>query len=224
MENKCGTFYAGEYINVISQIIFTLEIIVKMCADCDKPMRFFNDKFNGGWNRLDFFVIFMGWLEMSPAGIVLKIFPVVVLRLLRLLRVFRLAKALLRLRSIVEALLSGLSAVGWICALVLIYNYIIACFGVLLFKKTDPFHFGTVGRAMFTILRIETLDSWDQILYITMFGCENYPGLYGFLKDNPVTQCKHSYAWGWFGAYIVLFIVLTGSYICCTHWYHLHQV
>ena len=213
MEDKCGKFYAGDYINVISQIIFTCEIIVKMCADCDKPMRFFNDKFNGGWNRLDFFVIFMGWLEMSPAGNVLKVFPVVVLRLLRLLRVFRLAKALPRLRSIVEALLSGLSAVGWICALVLIYNYIIACFGVLLFKKTDPFHFGTVGRAMFTILRIETLDSWDQILYITMFGCDKYPGGYAFLQNNPVTQCKHPYAWGWFGAYVVMFIVLTGSYI-----------
>jgi voltage-gated sodium channel len=84
---------------------------------------------------------------------------------------------------------------------------------MLLFKKSDPFHFGTVGRAMFTILRIETLDSWDQILYIAVFGCDNFPGGYAFLEDNPVTQCKHSYAWGWFGAFVILFIVLTGSYI-----------
>jgi hypothetical protein len=32
----------------------------------------------------------------------------------------------------------------------------------------DPFHFGTVGRAVFTVLRLETGDSWDQILYINM--------------------------------------------------------
>jgi hypothetical protein len=64
------------------------------------------------WNCLDAFVVFMGFIEMSPLSFIFNAFPVVLLRLLRLLRVFRLAKALPRLRSIVEALISGFSAVG----------------------------------------------------------------------------------------------------------------
>ena len=70
------------------------------------------DSENGSWNCLDFFVVLVSYIEMTPARVIFEAVPVVVLRLLRLLRVFRLAKALPRLRSIVEALISGFSAVG----------------------------------------------------------------------------------------------------------------
>jgi len=128
------------------------------------PMRYLDDP----WNKLDAFIVCVGFIEMSPAAFVFEAFPVVILRLLRLLRVFRLAKALPRLRSIVEALISGFSAVGWVCVLVVVFNYIIGCMCMLILQANDPFHFGTVGRAVFTILRLETGDSWDQILYINM--------------------------------------------------------
>jgi len=49
---------------------------------------------------------------MSPLSFIFAAFPIVIVRLLRLLRVFRLAKALPRLRSIVEALIQGFGAVG----------------------------------------------------------------------------------------------------------------
>jgi len=44
-------------------------------------------------------VVAVAWAEMTPGSFLFKHFPVVVLRLLRLLRVFRLAKALPRLRA-----------------------------------------------------------------------------------------------------------------------------
>ena len=34
---------------------------------------------------------------------------------------------------------------------------------------------GNVARAMFTMLRMQTLDSWDQILNIAIFGCDVFP-------------------------------------------------
>ena len=105
---------------------------------------------------------------MSPLYFIFEFFPVVVLRLLRLLRVFRLAKALPRLRAIVEALMSGFSCVGWICILIIVINYIFGCMCMLLFQKNDPFHFGSISASMFTILRLETLDTWDQIVYIAV--------------------------------------------------------
>ena len=49
---------------------------------------------------------------------------------------------------------------------------------MLILQENDPFHFGTVGRSVFTVLRLETADSWDQILYINLYGCDqvNIPG------------------------------------------------
>jgi hypothetical protein len=65
-------------------------------------------------------------MEMTPAAVIFNAFPIVV-RLLRLLRVFRLAKALPRLRAIVEALISGFSAVGCVVILLMVFNYIMVC-------------------------------------------------------------------------------------------------
>ena len=130
------------------------------------PLKYLKDP----WNKLDSFVVVVGWLEMSPLAFLFEAFPVVVLRLLRLLRVFRLAKALPRLRSIVEALIAGFGAVGWICVLIIVFNYIAGCMCMLLFQHNDPFHFGSVGRSMFTVLRLETLDSWEQVLHLNMMG------------------------------------------------------
>jgi hypothetical protein len=64
---------------------------------------------------------------MTPLAFIFELFPVVALRLLRLLRVFRVAKTLPRLRSIVEALISGFSSVGWIYVLILVFQYIAGC-------------------------------------------------------------------------------------------------
>ena len=63
-----------------------------------------------------------------------------------------------------EALLSGLGSVGWIVLLIVVFNYITACMLMVFFKANDPFHFGTLSKAMFTVLRLETGDSWDQVL------------------------------------------------------------
>jgi len=123
-------------------------------------------------------------LEKTDFAFIFEAFPVVILRLFRLLRVFRLAKAFPRLRSIVEALISGLTSVGWICLLILVYQYIAGCLCMLVFRENvrafclsdtystmpfdlkkkngfvsricqDPFHFGSLSRSMFTIMRMQ---------------------------------------------------------------------
>lgn len=159
----------------------------------------------------------IGFLELTSAKIIFENFPVVLLRLLRLLRVFRLAKTLPRLRSIVEALISGFSAVGWICLLIVVFNYIAACMCMLIFRDNDPFHWGSVGRSMFTMLRLETLDNLDQILYITVYGCDEYPAGYGgFTINNPASLCRHPRAYGWFGALILFVLVIFGAFVLPT--------
>jgi hypothetical protein len=157
---RCQVTLASHVITYASQAIFTFEVIVKVGAEGRTPVRYFDD----GWNCMDSFIVVTGFIMMSPAAFIFENFPVVILRLLRLLRVFRLAKALPRLRSIVEALMHGFSAVGWICILIVVFNYIIACMCMLFMKTNDPFLFGHLPRAMFNVLRIETKDTWDAVL------------------------------------------------------------
>ena len=111
---------------ILGQFIFTVEIAVKLVAEGYHPKRFFKD----GWNCLDFFVVITGFVELTPGDVFLAYFPVISLRLLRLLRVFRLAKAFPRLRSIVQALILSFSSVGWILILILVFN----CEKVMVFK------------------------------------------------------------------------------------------
>jgi voltage-gated sodium channel len=141
---RCEVTFASNFMEVASQAIFTGEAVVKVLAEGYEPYRYLNDP----WNCLDAFVVSTGFVQMTPARVIFEAFPVVVLRLLRLLRVFRLAKALPRLRSIVEALMEGFSAVGWIVLLIVVFNYIVACMFMLFLKGNDPFHFGTLSRAM----------------------------------------------------------------------------
>jgi len=209
---NCSESIFSVVLTYTSQFIFTVEMLVKILAFGKRFWEYWYDP----WNKLDSFVVAVGFIEMSPASFIFDTFPVVVLRLLRLLRVFRLAKALPRLRSIVESLISGFSAVGWICVLIIVFNYISGCMCMLLMKGNDPFHFGRVSRAMFTILRLETLDSWDQILYINVYGCAEYPGGYPFLLNGGFTQCTDSRGLGWVAFPIFFFILIIGAYILPT--------
>ena len=149
---SCEPLDLVKVVDILSLAIFTFESAVKILAHGMDPKNYFTDKKDGSWNCLDFFVVCVGFIELTPAMILFESFPVVVLRLLRLLRVFRLAKgtraalystinvtlgmipvirfcrflyapeALPRLRAIVDALLAGMSSVGWIVALIVVFN------------------------------------------------------------------------------------------------------
>ena len=251
---RCEVTMASYLLGILSQAIFTFETVVKLLSEGYEPKHYFRDS----WNCMDFFIVVVGFIEMTPLAFIFEAFPVVILRLLRLLRVFRLAKALPKLRAIVEALMQGFSAVGWMyvaqhslssshltppssqqsarsllirdtlhaiclrrCVLIIVFNYIIACMSMLFLGANDPFHFGTIPRAMFNVLRLETLDSWDQILYIAMFGCDGYPGGYPFaIRSEYFEQlkltCKDSQGLGWMGAFLLLFIVIFGAFVLPT--------
>lgn len=122
-------------IGEISQGIFASEACIKIIAKGTHPSHYFTDEEDGVWNCIDFFIVIVGFMELTPAGFVFKHFPIVLLRLLRLLRVFRVAKAFPRLRSIVEALVSAFSTVKWICVLFTVFNYIVACLCMIVFRS-----------------------------------------------------------------------------------------
>lgn len=131
--------------------IFVLEIGLKIIAHGRRPFDFFRD----GWNVFDFLIV--GFSLLPVGG---PFFTVI--RLARVLRLLRLVTALPKLRLLVGALVKSLSAMGYVSLLLALLFYIYAVVGVHLFGGSDA-DFGSMSTALFTLLRIVTLDDWGDI-------------------------------------------------------------
>ncbi|MEO0404757.1 MAG: ion transporter, partial [Bacteroidota bacterium] len=99
---------------------------------------------------------------------------VAILRLLRLLRVLKLIKALPKLQLLVNSLLKSIPSLGYVSLLLLLLFYIYAVAGVFFFGENDPIHFENLQMSMLSLFRVVTLEDWTDVMYINMFGCENY--------------------------------------------------
>lgn len=188
-------------IDLIILLIFILEIVVKTVAEDKRPWMYFfvKGKLNK-WNTFDF-VIVVG--SLMPAGGSL----VTMLRLLRLLRVLKLLKALPGLQVIVMALVSGLGSIGYIGVIMVIFFYVWAILGMMLFKKNDPWHFGTLHDAMISLFRGTTGDDWTDIMYINMFGCEKYG--YGGIES----LCEDPSPNEFMGFFYMFVLIIIGSFV-----------
>jgi hypothetical protein len=184
--------------------VFTFESAVKIVAEGKEPINFFKDS----WNLFDFVIVAMSYVAMAIPAI-----PSSVVRLMRLLRVLKLAKTVPALRAVVESLMAALGSVGYVMIMILVVNYIFAVLGMVLFRTNDRTHWGSLLSAMFTVWQVETLDSWDEVLYINMYGCDKY-GYYN-LAGEPVQAraCKEDdiIAYGWIATgYFVVLVILGG--------------
>ncbi|MEW7278074.1 ion transporter [Aquimarina sp. 2201CG1-2-11] len=164
-----------EVLNQIILWIFILEIIIKIIAEGRKPWLYFKD----GWNVFDFIIVAAAFLPFGGNSIA-------ILRLLRLLRVLKLIKALPKLQMLVGALLRSIPSMGYVSILLLLLFYIYGVAGVFFFSENDPIHFQDLQRSMLSLFRVVTLEDWTDIMYINMFGCENY----GY--DDRMNLCINS--------------------------------
>lgn len=127
--------------------VFVVEIALKLYA---WGWRFFREP----WNVFDFLVV--GIALVPAAG------PLAVLRALRVLRVLRLISMVPRLRFVVEALLRSLPGIASIALLMLLLFYVFAVMATKLFAVSHPEWFGSIGRSMYTLFQIMTLESWSM--------------------------------------------------------------
>ena len=188
--------------------VFTLEVIVKIIAEAGHPHTYFKDS----WNLFDFCVVMA-----SIVALMMPINGVAMLRLVRLVRVFKLARSLPSLRIIVESLLESLSSVGYIVLMIMGGQYIFSILCMIFFGKNDPEHFGTLPSAMMSVWQCVTLDGWENILYVNMYGCKRY-GYYD-LYTNPTSamQCDDTEnGSGWYAAIFFVFVVIFGALVMPT--------
>ncbi len=141
-------------------LVFVIELALRWIAR-DSARAFFKD----GWNIFDIIVIVAAFLPASGDWA-----PIV--RTLRVLRVFRLARNIPELRLIVNVLLKSVVSMKYVTLLALMCFYIFAIIGVKLFGTRMPEQFGTLHEAFFTLFRILTGDDWSELRYRMIEGLD----------------------------------------------------
>ncbi|MGI9517790.1 MAG: ion transporter [Pirellulaceae bacterium] len=152
-------------INGVILAIFVVEIAVKMAAHGKHWYRYFYDP----WNVFDFVIVVVCFLPGDNQY-------AAVLRLARVLRALRLMTALPQLQLIVGALIKSIPSLGFVGILLALNFYVYAVMGVFMFRDNDPIHFRDLPTAMLSLFRVATLEDWTDVMYINMYGSNNYPG------------------------------------------------
>lgn len=150
---RFGTWLAA--LDRLVLALFALEIGLKLVARAPRPLDFFRD----GWNVFDFAIVAACLLPLDGRFLT-------VLRLVRVLRVFRLVTTLPRLRLLVGALFRSVPSMGYIGVLLLLLFYVYAVIGTFKFGPTAPAHFGTLARSFLTLFQVVTLEGWAEVMEV----------------------------------------------------------
>ncbi len=176
--------------------IFVTEVVVKMGAEGSKPWRYFFDP----WNVFDFIIVVACFLPVNAQY-------VMVLRLARLLRVLKLVRALPRLQILVGALLKAIPSMAYVSLLLGMLFYVYAVAGTFMFSKNDPIHFSSLPLSMLSLFRAVTLEDWTDLMYINMYGCDNY----GY--DGNEHLCTEPSSHPLLGAAFFVSLILIGTMV-----------
>lgn len=142
--------------NNICLWIFIIEMLLKFLA-------YGMDYFKDPWNWFDMVIIGTSLISALPFMAALRAFRVLrVLRSLKALRSMRLVSSIHHLQIILVAIVRSVPSILWTGLLMILIYYIFALIGVNLFGQAFPDWFGTVGKAMYTLFQVMTLESWSM--------------------------------------------------------------
>lgn len=157
-------------IDIACLALFTIEIALKLVA-------YRVGFFRSGWNVFDLIVVA---IALVPGNGALS-----VLRTLRVLRVLRVLTVVPSLRRVVAAFIHAIPGLGSVVAVMAIFFYAAAVMAVGFFGETFPDWFGSIGKSLYTLFQIMTLESWSM----------------GIVR--PVME-THPYAWAFFVPFIIV--------------------
>ena len=127
--------------------IFIVEIGLKIYV---QRIKFFTKP----WNIFDFIIILIALAPVSQAFSSL--------RTLRVLRVLRLVSSISTMRKVIEGLFSAIPGIISVSSIMSIFFYIFAVIGTHLYGEQFPQWFGSLGKTMFTLFQVMTLESWSM--------------------------------------------------------------
>ena len=148
----------SESINdAIGHILGPLDTIVLGVFVVELVFKFFAyrlDFFKNAWNIFDLIVVTLGLLPNRDG--------LSALRGLRVIRAMRLLSVIPQMRSVVQALLDALPGMGAVIIMISIVFYVFAVMATLMYGPEFPEWFGTLGRSLYSLFQIMTLESWSM--------------------------------------------------------------
>lgn len=151
LETSAGVMaQAGTWVVSLDRAILSLFVVEIALRIYVHRTAFFKDP----WSIFDFTVVAIALIPASG--------PLAVLRALRVLRVLRLLTIVPSMRRVVGALLSALPGLGSIAIVLLLVFYVFGVIATHLFGQAFPDWFGHLGRSLYTLFQIMTLESWSM--------------------------------------------------------------
>jgi len=141
---------AGRWILLVDKIIlavFVAELSLRLFVH---RLAFWRDP----WSVFDFSVVAIALVPATG--------PLAVLRALRVLRVLRMLTIVPSMRRVVGALLSAIPGLSSIALVLLLVFYVFAVIATHLFGALFPDWFGHLGRSLYTLFQVMTLESWSM--------------------------------------------------------------
>lgn len=157
-------------IDTLCLVVFVIELGIKFFA-------YRNQFWRSGWNIFDLLVVAVALAPGAGAWSVL--------RSLRVLRVLRLLTVIPSLRKVVAAFLHSIPGLAGVVAVMAIFFYTAGVLATRLFGPTFPEWFGSLGKSLYTLFQVMTLESWSM----------------GIVR--PVME-SHPLAWAFFVPFIVI--------------------
>ena len=152
----------GPVLTVLDNIclgIFIAELLLKIVA---YGLKFFVD----GWNWFDLIVVVCSLISGLAFLKVLRVFRIFrvfrTFKALKGIRAFRLVSRLDKLRLVFEAIRKSIPGISWSGALLPLIYYIFALIGTTLFGVSFPDWFGSIGKSLYTLFQVMTLESWSM--------------------------------------------------------------
>lgn len=160
-----------DLIDALCLSIFCLEILMKLAV-----YRF--GFFRQGWNIFDLAIVVVALIPSSGGLSILRAF--------RILRVLRLVTAVDSFRRVVSGMLLALPGVGSVAGLLLLVFYISGVLSTMLFGENFPQWFGSLGKSMYSLFQVMTLESWSMGIVRPIMEKQPYAWLF-FIPFITVT-------------------------------------
>eukprot|EP00736_Rhodelphis_marinus_P009837 Rmarinus@m.21844 len=164
------SFSSGlEMANLVCTMVFAGECVLKIAA-----AKSIADYLTPNENKFDFIVVAIGLVDISVSQYSLP--GATALRVIRLLRVIKLARRWPAFVMIVRTLALSVPAISSLSALLLLFLFLYALWGVQLFAGTFPAvedggpraRFDRLLDAVLAVFQVLTSDSWSLILFNAM--------------------------------------------------------
>jgi hypothetical protein len=93
--------------------------------------------------------------------------------------------------------------------MVVLFIYVYAILGQVLFQESDPHNFGRLHYAMLVLFQQTTFDGWSAIMYTTQYGCDQ--NSYGGYDSNYAYECQNpKKQWAESAIYWIVFVIIGG--------------